>query len=511
MSGRAGSIGAFGAALVVAAVVAGGGLFGFASWVFAVPCAAGVVCIAAGLAGAARRRRSGGSERRRARFGVEIASALVFVALNLVAVRLDGAVDVSSAGRNTLAEASVAVARGLEAPVAITALYEVDDPAFRELRALVARYQAHTSMITLQRLAPNARGGSADPGLRLEDLAADEARVVVTAGHGASPLDQRQVRLRFEAGSPAQEELLTNALVTVTTAEPARVYVTAGDGERAVDDDAPDGLSRAARALGAEGLEVVPLPLDRVEAVPDDATAVIVAAPRGASADLDERRRKLTAYIERGGRLLVLLEPHADGGLKGLLGAYGIEVVDDVVRDDSPLSALAGGPDTATGVTYAPHPITRGLEGALTHFTRARSLSINPGTPAEPLRIVETAAEARSDRGPGTTHSAGPLALALAARATGQPEARLVVFGDATFATNRGLSLGRNRDLLQNAALWLVERDDRIAVRPRGRGGSLLLLTPASRERLAFALLFVLPFSLLGVGLFVVGRRHEVR
>ena len=92
----------------------------------------------------------------------------------------------------------------------------------------------------------------------------------------------------------------------------------------------------------------------------------------------------------------------------------------------------------------------------------------------------------------------------------GKPRhARVVVVGDATCAENRGLGLGANKDLLVNALLWLAEREDKIAIRPVGRGGSLLLLTPTGRERLVFVLLYGVPVLLVGVGAGIRARRRR--
>jgi hypothetical protein len=86
---------------------------------------------------------------------------------------------------------------------------------------------------------------------------------------------------------------------------------------------------------------------------------------------------------------------------------------------------------------------------------------------------------------------------------------RVVVAGDSTFATNQGIRLGSNRDLAVNAVLWLVEREGEIAIRPRGRGGNLLLLTPTARERIAFVLLYGLPVVLLCAGLSISAIRRR--
>jgi hypothetical protein len=211
-------------------------------------------------------------------------------------------------------------------------------------------------------------------------------------------------------------------------------------------------------------------------------------------------------WLERGGRLLLLAEPDVSTGLDSLIGAFGLQLA-GAVRDESPLSGLAGGPDVATGsqLEHA-HPITRPLGEALTHFPRARAVLENPGPAVTVTPLVRTGTEARMG------DVAGPLVLAMAAESQNDAhdpgvahagavrQSRIVVVGDASFAKNRGTAMGANRDLAVNAVLWLVERDDKIAIRPKGRGGALLLLTPSGRERLAFVLLYGMPTALVAAG-----------
>lgn len=505
-------VGVSGLVVAVTAATIGTAFFGVRTWLTWVPLVGGLA--AALLAGLSSLRAGGGASvdraaaRARALLVAECALAVsLAVVANAAALQAPVVVDVTASRRNTLAEASVQVARALKAPVTITATLDGADRAWVELEELVGRYQRETAQLTLVRVAPDAAPAEA----------LHEAKVVVSA---ASPLaggSERRQRVRFQAGAPDQEELLTKAVRAVSLESRPRAYVLAGHGEPAVADDGPAGLRRFGQALVDEGLEVVPLPLSAVGQIPDDAGLLVVPGSQALPA---HEAALLQQHLDEGGRLLVLLEPFVDAGLGSLLGSVGIQADDDVIVDPSAFAGLAGGAETATGVAYASHPVTQKLGGAMTHFSRARSLSMNPGTPAEPQPLVQTGAEAFGEmtRGKASLDDAdvaGPVTLALAAEllpAAG-PEAtragRIVVFGDTTFATNQGLGLGANQDLLLNASLWLLGRDEDIVVRPRGRGGNLLLLSPTARERLAFVLLYGLPVALLCAGLSVSALRRR--
>lgn len=484
--------------LVVGAVLAGTAatlgilLFGLGSWLSRLPLALGLVLVAAG---AALRWRDGALARPRLRPALDVVLLLLgAAAVQLGAARLTTTWDVTSSGRNTLTEASAAAARALDGDVQVTAWLEAEDRAFVELEQLVASFSRHTDRLKLERRSP-----SQDP----EAARAAGAAVIVRSG-------ERLRRVRFEAGAPDQEAALLSALRAVTSSATARVYITSGHGELETSDEGAGGLSRLKAAMVDEGLEVVPLPLAAAGRVPEDARAVVVPGPRTPFAAGEAEL--LRAYLEGGGRALVLLEPRVDSGLASLLGGYGVQPGDDVVLDGSSFAALLGGRDMATGVAYAAHAVTRRLGSAMTHFPRARSVAENPGTPTTLTPLVQTGTDAWGESGAETADAQrddadvpGPVTLALAAE---QGATRLVVAGDATFASNLGLGLGANRDLALNAVLWLAHKDEQIAVRPRGRGGNLLLLTPSARERVAFLLLYGLPALLVAAGLAVHAARR---
>lgn len=497
-----------GIAVALTAATVGSAFFGVRTWLTLVPLVGGLAAALLGAVAGLRGEALDATLRKeRARLVAEcaLAAALAVVA-NAAALAWPATVDVTASRKNTLAEASAQVAKELRernAEIRIVGTLDAGDRAWIDLEDLVARFTQAGAPLALSRVSPDD-----DPA-----AAQLEARVLVTSG-------DRRRRIRFNPGAPDQEAVLLKALRDVAIDARARVYVLAGHEEPGVGDDAPAGLRRFGQALVDEGLEVVPLPFASVGRVPDDAAAVVVAGAHELPA---AEAQALQAWVDAGGRLLVLLEPGVNAGLDAMLGALGMQADNDVVIDGSAFSGLLGGPETATGVAYANHPVTSKLGAAMTHFPRARSLSVNPGTPVEPQPLVQTGAEAFGEM--STTAGQppslddgdvkGPVTLALASElepVSGGKAARpgrVVVVGDTTFATNQGIGLGANQDFAINAVLWLVSHDDAIAVRPNARGGNLLLLTPTARERIAFVLLYGLPVLLLCLGLGVTAVRRR--
>jgi hypothetical protein len=445
--------------------------------------------------------------------------ALVVAALAVGGSRfVEFRIDVTRARTNTLAAESVAVVRSLKEPVRVVAFLEEGSRTATELVALVDRYSsAHDRLAQAVQLELRSakRGGDLELARALGlaehlSLGGPNLAVVPAATNDASQDTRTPVRLRFDAGLPDAEEQLTNALrKATTTSAPTRVYVVAGHGEPDLRDDGPGGLSQLRDALRARHIELVPLPLAVVGGrIPDDAWAVVVL-PSVAAWSLPEEAA-VRSWLDADGALFLLLEPDQPHAAAAAWAArVGVDVLPDVVIDEGPFATLLGGADTVTGSTQLGHAVTRSLRGALTHFPRAVALGLAPITDVTTTPVVSTGPDARAPK----LSASGPLPLLVAAERTtssakASSQARVIVGADATFLQNGALGLGANRDLALNAVQWLAQDDDHIAVRPRRRGGSLVLLTPSAREALAFVLLVLIPGVLLAVGSAITSYRR---
>jgi len=465
----------FGATLPGLALVIGGGLLVAASALVPPPSSGADASSARALA------------RRRVDPGLWLSPVLALLAV-VAGAGVSLGVDVTSVGVNTLAEESVAVARAVAADVRVVAFVD-DDRTFAELAPLVERYRQENPRIRLERRTMRrADDGELARTLGVaEHLALGGPNVVVVAG--AAP-----VRLRFDAGLPDQEERLTNALRRATTTSTVKIYVVAGHGEPELVDEGPTGLSRLKKALSDRGVELVPLPLSRVGVVPDDARGLLLVP--GTVPLADDEVRVVDAAIARGLPLLVCVDPDRPSPrFASWAAAFGVDVVDDVIVDESPFSTMLGGADVASGQGQIGHAITRPLRGALTHFPRAGLLGLAPVEGLEAVPIVSTGPEAVSRK----TGARGPLPLVVAVATTDGGARRTVIGADATFLENAAAGQGANHDLAVNAVLWIGAVDDSIAVRPRTRGGSLVFLTPGARTTLTFVVVVLVPGLLLAL------------
>ena len=104
---------------------------------------------------------------------------------------------------------------------------------------------------------------------------------------------------------------------------------------------------------------------------------------------------------------------------------------------------------------------------------------------------------------------AGPVPLAVAAEGSGKRKPRLVVLGDADFASNGGISNAANLYLVTSAANWLLERESLISIPPKSTEQVSVTLSRGDVARITFFVLLILPLAAIGLGIAVWLKRRR--
>ncbi len=396
-------------------------------------------------------------------------AGLVALLLGLVAAayKFNLRVDLSPGNRFTLSAYALTVLGDLDEPVHITAFIRTEDGRNPVLKDLLWQAAHENSLLSYE----------------LVDINRNPAMATAKGvnSYGASVVESARGRADF---SQPTESQLISAIVHVT--QPAKkVYVLTGHGEcSTANTDRRRGCSEMRYAISAEFYEVETLNLLAVEEVPRDAAVLLVAGP--ASDPVATEVAKLRAYLDRGGDLLVLLDPFKAPGFGRLLSDYGIEVRDDIVLD--PEHRLSGGePFSLVLVDRNHRHLLSATLDAPPLFSAARSLG---GRGDEEAGLVVTALlksgqrswashdpEALTSGSPrfvGGRDVNGPLVLGLAVSARPAPgraaegeRVRIVAYGDSGFATNRFLEYLGNKDLLLNSINWLARQEGLISTRSK--------------------------------------------
>lgn len=272
--------------------------------------------------------------------------------------------------------------------------------------------------------------------------------------------------------SASNEESLAGGIARILHEKARVLYFVSGHHERGLAAGDDQNYGRAAQVLRNEGYQILPLSLLQLGAVPENASAVVLAGPE---VDLAEGELSaLTAYLERGGSVLVLLDPQALPRLEAWLTRFGLKLGDDVVIDRA--NRVYGSDGTNVVVPYyRDHEATRTMDTPSV-LGRARSVEIaggGEGDVASGVSVVArtakesfAAADASRTRAGEVTFDEqrdrqGPIGV-MAVTLVGQDAAkagRLAVIGDADFASDSFFSLLGNKNLLLGTLGWLVQSE----------------------------------------------------
>jgi ABC-type uncharacterized transport system involved in gliding motility auxiliary subunit len=353
---------------------------------------------------------------------------------------------------------------------------------------------------------------------------------------------------RTQLAETPTEESISEALRHLLQKQQKKIYFLTGHGERTGPQERR-GFQVAQKALRNEGYSLAELNLMRESDVPKDAAVLIIAAPQKDL--LANELQALSRYLDRSGRIFLLLNPYHDAGLKNLLAGYGVTLDDGMIfeinqltQDRAILSPIV--------TQYPPQRITRGFTLA-TIFPYARPLFLNKDSKTATLEpLVETSPSSWEKIGKDwqkdwqkekkplydeKTDKKGPFTIAALvepkmarqpepeAKPNPQPDqknavpekpqntaqAYLAVFGDAEFATDEFFNQLGNGDLFLNTVNFLSAEEKQIIIRKNSENLEPLLLTGWKISVVFLVSLIILPLAMLIAGVTVYLRRRALR
>jgi ABC-type uncharacterized transport system involved in gliding motility auxiliary subunit len=407
--------------------------------------------------------------------------------------------DLTANSRHSLSEASQAAARGLAAPLTVTAYASQRGQLRRVIGEFIARYQKYKADIRLEFIDPDAAPEQA----RAAGIQADGELVLEYAG-------------AHESLPPAQlnEEAFTNLLTRLGHRGERWIVFLAGHGERSPDRQANFDLSLWATQLRARGFKLRTLVLGEHPQIPQNTTTLVLAGPRARL--LPGEVKEIETYLERGGNLLWLADPGALHGLEPVAERLGLEFLPGVIVDPRS-QALTGNPAALVIASYGTHPIVRHFSN-ITLFPRAGGLQVNGPEGWETAVVLDTREGAWAETGPLGGKLAfdkgrdirGPLNLAVAlTRQVNDRAQRVVVVGNGEFLANTFLGNGGNLDLGMSLVNWLSQDDAYVSIPVRTARDRSLTLSRAAQAGIAGVFLLALPLAFIAGGVIVWLRRRK--
>ena len=462
----------------------------------------------------------------------------ILVLVNWLGARHYRRFDWTGSGLYSLSEKTEKVLAELKTPVTVTVFMTEGTPMFAETQELLRRYKAKSALLTVETLDPTRNRARAEA--LVKDFGVTGASVVFKSGEkkkhvGTDALAEMDYSRAQFGGEPSiksfkGEQEFTSAILSVTQTRAPKVVFTTGHGERKMDERSREGFWALAETLRRDNCTVEGwASLGAAPEVPAGTDLVVVAGPR--SAFTEPETAAISRYLDGGGRVMLFLDvelapggPRSflDLGLSPLLSAWGVSLGTDIVIDPKSAVPLMGA-DTFFASTFRPHPVTKLLEGSAVVFSLARSVALVEKLPEGRAGtvLVETTAdgwgetdlaklEVKVEKDEKDVAGPVPVAVALEGTAPGQTaKARLVVFGDADFASNGGLPNAANSYLAAAAANWAMEREALVSIPPKSTDQVAVTMTRGDIGRITLVAVVLLPLLAvaLGVGIYFKRRR----
>ena len=453
--------------------------------------------------GAARRRLA-------PKLGWVLASVIAAIALERLADRSGLRFDATADARYTLAPATRAALAALPGPLTATLYVDEGDNRARSTRMLLQTLATAGDVEVRER--------------KIEESSEDVERFEIASSNTVVlGLGERD-----EVVTRPSEGSLYEGLRRLAGERGHVVYVARGEGEGDVQRTDASGFSGLAAALQTEGFVVRDFVTAARDAVPDDASVLLVIGPQRPMRA--ESLAGIDAWLARGGRLVAMLDPGYETGLEVLLARYGFELPDAVVIDPA-AGPIEGDPPGVNPIAfqYATHPITQGLDATrMVFFRKARPvLPRHKPEPDDDLRGVVYASRrswlasnvdavqrgAAPERPATVEEDSWPLlAVGRYPRrhdGAAPTETRIAVIGDSDLASNRSLRALYNLDLVVNTIHWAAHRESEITLRPKLLTPDQYPLTPQQSLDMLYGVGLLVPELCLAAAAWTWARRRS--
>ncbi len=500
---------------------------------------------AAAVGGDWVRYRGGGLEPRRVRAATAAAASLALAvawvfALNYTAGERDRLWEWSARSRARVSEATLELVGALREPVQVVAFFPPANRVLRRIEPFLGEVAAAGPVeVTVldQALEPT----------RAAELGARENGVLFLLRGG----DQRRIELdvdydRAKRSLGSLDRDFQEALLEIGR-ERRTLYVTAGHGERGeyANDVGEPGLGNAFAILRALNVSTRNLPVaDLIQDLPPDAGVVAAFGPTRRF--LPEEADSLRRFWNRGGSILLLLEPGVDHGLDELLAEMAVRRLDGTVANERYHLRRDGGASdrrllvtnrfgshaTVSDLSRASSRIglvlegAAGLEGVAGGPARS-SVLVRPMTgswleidgdferdgDAEPDRI-EALAMASTLPAEDAGNAADSGNAGVSPPAQGGVESRAIVIGDVdalnddyVYVSGPG-AMSANAKLLLDAYVWLAREGETAVASVPGDDDPVLQRTRGESIRWFLGTVFGVPALVLAAGFGFVRRRR---
>ena len=452
--------------------------------------------------------------------GPTIVTAALALALlgNIALYRHDAHFDATVSGRFTPPPELETIANSLQHDVILTYFYNnKDDDAYAAKQVLAVVGRQHPRLRVRALDLDTELTAARDYGVKMYNTVVIEAEGRRTQIENT--VDLRQMAYAVERVLQRRTQTVCFFVGHGEHYAPGHVHYThvetlGGDqpGRSDVLEAPSDGLDRLKLAIETIGYSDRAIEPATLPAIPEDCAVIVDLGPTSAYAPTEVQT--VRDYLLRGGHVLLAYDPRFSVTLEltSLLNEVGLAVESGVVVD--PLNHYGTDQEQAAVPYYPPHPITE--EIALTVFPGARPITLL--VPIAGLTAAELVATSKDsyvrplDPSVHTPGAPGPRLLAAAVLGTwpvaGRAPFRLVLVGNASFASNAFFPYASNGDLAVSMIRWLAEDTATPLLKPEAYSLPEMRLTHRQMQVTFLLVEVLLPLSVMLFGAAVWWRRR---
>jgi len=476
--------------------------------------------------------------RRQAQSGISTTLAILFFIIligfvNYLTSKHHYRHDVTENKKFSLSDQTLKILNGLQEPVKITCFFEEANEKLREVKSLLKEYQYISDQVDFKFIDPVSRPDMVERfGITREGTIVFE-----------------QAGNREETNGTGKIDFTSTLLKLRGQRDQKIVYFTEGHNEINLDStDETTGVNKFKEALENQNYEVKKLALPALEVIPDDAAAIVIAGPKvdflPGEIDL------LTRYLDKEGRILILIDPPTQQesripSLAALLEPLGVRLEENFIIDtvsfmfpsigvpviqnfgwhqitkDFRFRVILPGARSISALDTVPKNVTveklaetsqgswgetdlklenpefdegKEIKGPLIAAVAIEKKIIIPAEPADQSNLDKDSSESEQSE----TQKEAPT----------DPEkidqkkeklSRIVVVGDADIAANAVFEQLGNSDFLLNSLSWMCQEEELISIRPKTPKSNRFVIENASWNRI-FLIVFSIPILILAFG-----------
>ncbi len=273
------------------------------------------------------------------------------------------------------------------------------------------------------------------------------------------------------------DEIVGKAFLSMARGE-LKAYVTRGHGELTWDRNEPP-----QRALGGFkqlmeyfniSLKTIGMADGLAEEIPQDADMLIILGPE--KPFLPAEIAAITRYLERGGSLILALEPTMPGqiietkdSLSDLLSFIGVKKDAGILASEQQIVSISGGKYDRVNITigtFSTHPSTVVLaaEPSGVMLSMAAGIDMLAGATGNPIVTVRSSDQTWADMNQNLefdkdTESKRARPVVIASTGNGAKSWRAVVTGDATMFSDLAAVVRGNQQFMADTTNWLARTE----------------------------------------------------